>query len=92
MTFYFLLRYIADMKTRDYRLSLREVLERREMSMYKLAQDTGLAYSTLWKLDKGDSQGVSFDVLDKICLALECTPNDLFAFIGGGKVKTGKAR
>ena len=86
------MRYIADMKTKAYRLSLREVLERQEISMYKLAQDTGLAYSTLWKLDMGDSQGVSFDVLDKICSKLECTPNDLFAFIGEGKAKTGRAR
>lgn len=85
------MRYIADMKTKGYRLSVREILDQQGMSMYKLAQDTGLAYSTLWKLDNGDSQGVSFDVLEKICAVLNCTPNDLFGFITEGKGRGGKA-
>lgn len=60
-------------------ITLKQLLEARGMSMYALAKDTGLAYTTLWKLQSGDSQGISFDVLEKVCGALECTPNDLLA-------------
>ncbi len=63
-----------------------EVLKARGVSMYRLAKDTGLAYTTLWKLQNGDSQGVSFDVLEKICLRLDCSPGDLFS-VKRGKMK-----
>ena len=61
------------------RVHIKDVLREQGISMYRLAKDTGLAYTTLWKLQNGDSQGVSFDVLEKICNRLHCTPGDLFS-------------
>ena len=66
------------MNARMVTVNLSKLLEERGLSMYKLAKDTNLAYTTLWNLEKGRSQGVSFDVMEKVCLTLECTPSDLF--------------
>ncbi len=49
----------------------------KKISMYRLAKDTGVAYSTLWKLKTGRVNSIDFDVLAKICDYLECKPNDL---------------
>jgi DNA-binding Xre family transcriptional regulator len=46
-------------------------------SLYWLAKQSGIAYSTIHKLKKAAPQGISFDVLDKLCDALECAPGDL---------------
>jgi putative transcriptional regulator len=72
------------------RVHISEVLKSRGVSMYRLAKDTGLAYTTLWKLQNGDSQGVSFDVLEKICTRLHCTPSDLFTVGAAGKERKAK--
>jgi putative transcriptional regulator len=56
-------------------LRLKERLGNR--SLYWLAKQTGIAYSTIHKLATTATQGISFGVLDKLCDALECTPGDL---------------
>jgi putative transcriptional regulator len=56
-----------------------DVLGTRGKSLYWLAKETGISYNTLHRLQSGTSQGITFDVLDKICTALECAPGDLLA-------------
>ena len=53
------------------------LLEERNRSLYWLAKEMGVAYTTLWKLKTGATQGISYDVLEKICIALDCQPGDL---------------
>jgi putative transcriptional regulator len=53
------------------------LLSRQGHSFYWLAKETGVSYSTLWRLKKGRSLGVNFNTLVKICEALDCTPGDL---------------
>lgn len=48
-----------------------------DRSLYWLAKQSGVAYSTIHKLKKTQPQGISFDVLSKLCDALECAPGDL---------------
>lgn len=48
-----------------------------ERSLYWLAKKSGIAYSTIHKLQKAPPHGISFEVLDKLCEALECKPGDL---------------
>jgi len=67
------------MNTDVIKVNLSELLEARGVSMYKLAQDTQLAYTTLWKLQTKRTQGISFDVLEKVCAFLECTPGELLS-------------
>jgi len=46
-------------------------------SFYWLAKETGVSYSTLWRLKTGKAQGINFATLIKICEVLECTPGDI---------------
>ena len=54
-----------------------EVLEDKGKSLYWLAQETGVAYSTLHKFNKAQTKGIDFRVLDEICAALSCQPGDI---------------
>ncbi|PYS81720.1 MAG: XRE family transcriptional regulator [Acidobacteria bacterium] len=54
-----------------------DLLQARGRSLYWLAKEAGVAYTTLWKLRAAESQGISFGVLDRICAALDCAPGDL---------------
>jgi putative transcriptional regulator len=62
---------------------LAELLEEKGMTLYKLAQETRLAYSTLHKLSKGRTESIDFRVLDGICTVLDCHPGDVLIRIGG---------
>ena len=59
-----------------------------EIRPYKLAKETGLSHSLLWKLRHGKTKGIKFEVLERICEALNCEPNDVLL---RGKTK-GRAR
>lgn len=56
---------------------INDVLEDRRKTAYWLAKKTGISYTTLWRLGKGDSKGINFNTLEKICRALDCGPGDL---------------
>jgi putative transcriptional regulator len=60
---------------------LSEVLEAQGKTMYWLAAETGIAYSTLHRLGKARAQSVDFRVLDLICDKLDCQPGDLLVRI-----------
>ena len=62
-----------------------ELLDARGKSLYWLAKEIGVAYTTLWKLKTGESQGVSFGVLDGICKALDCGPGEVLVRIPDSK-------
>lgn len=59
-------------------VKLKELLESRQMTIYKLAQQTGVSYNNLHRIATKKAKVMSFDVLEKLCLALDCKPNDLF--------------
>lgn len=56
---------------------LKQYLKKRDISLAKLCRMTGLCYKTidLWAL--GKTRSVIGDAVDKICYALNCTPNDI---------------
>ncbi|MGH9832959.1 MAG: helix-turn-helix domain-containing protein [Blastocatellia bacterium] len=74
------------------KVNLTELLEARGISMYRLAKDTEIAYQTLWKLNTGRAQRIGFDLLEKICLRLDCTPGELLLINPGVAVKKKGAR
>jgi putative transcriptional regulator len=59
------------------RVTIDEVLKEREKSIYWLANETGLTYRRLISVCKNQTSSISFDYIEKICISLGCTPNDI---------------
>lgn len=58
------------------------------MSPYRLMKATGLSSGTVYGLVNDASTGLSTETLEKICVALQVTPNDVIeielpAVVGG---------
>lgn len=70
---------------------INELLKDRQRTAYWLAKETGISYTTIWRLGKGDALGINFATLEKICRALECDPGELLAIEARNK-KSGTAR
>ena len=66
-------------KIMEHKIKFRitEVLQQRGQSLYWLARNTGISYTTLWRLTKERALGINFATLEKVCVALECPPGDL---------------
>lgn len=71
---------------------LSEVLEVKGKTLYWLAQETGVAYSTLHRLGKARAQSVDFRVLDQICVALDCQPGDILIRVAVVEGKAAKKK
>lgn len=59
---------------------LSEILGRKRMMQTELARLSGISYGTIKNLYKDKTKGIDFDTLNKLCNALECTPNDILEF------------
>ena len=59
------------------KIHLKELLKKRGNTMSELANETGISMSTLSILGRGESKGIQFDTLEKICTFLSVTPSDL---------------
>ncbi|HEY2866010.1 MAG TPA: helix-turn-helix domain-containing protein [Pyrinomonadaceae bacterium] len=59
------------------------LLTKRDKSVYWLAKETGVSYSTLWRLKSGKALGINFATLVKICDAFGCHPGDLLVLKKG---------
>jgi putative transcriptional regulator len=61
---------------------LKELLETRGKSRYWLAQETGIQFNTLTRIERAESSNrIELRVLDEICRALQCQPGDLLTFV-----------
>ena len=60
------------------KMRLGELLKEKDKSVYWLKQVTGISHATIYNMSNGNTKMISFENLEKICDALECTPNDLF--------------
>ncbi|MCH4200554.1 MAG: helix-turn-helix transcriptional regulator [Clostridium tyrobutyricum] len=56
---------------------LKEYLSKENKTGYWLYKKTGLTKKTVYDLINNKTDGIKFDTLDKICKALDCTPNDI---------------
>lgn len=61
-------------------LKLKELLEQKGKSVYWLKHETNISHATIYKMVNNETKMISFDNLEKICNALNCTPNDIFEF------------
>jgi putative transcriptional regulator len=69
---------------------LDEVIAEKGHTRYWLALRTGISQQNLGRIARGETTGIEFDLLERICEALECQPGDLLKHIKdekGGKKK-----
>ena len=59
------------------KIKLNSLLKAQGKTLYSLAKETGISYNALWKISNGKVQGITFDVLERLCLNLNCTAGDL---------------
>jgi DNA-binding Xre family transcriptional regulator len=62
------------------KISLKRLLDKEKKTMYAVAKETSISYTTIHKLCTKPVASVDLDVLDKLCKNLKCTPNDLLEF------------
>jgi putative transcriptional regulator len=67
---------------------LTKLLEEKGVTLYRLAKETDLAYSTLHKFSNGRTVSIDFRVLDLICATLNCQPGDLLVHVPSGSKGT----
>jgi len=73
------------MNTTMIKPMLSELLEEKGVTLYRLAKDTDLAYSTLHKFSNGRTESIDFRVLDLICATLNCQPGDVLIRVPNGQ-------
>ena len=72
---------------------LKGLLESRGRTRYWLAQETGIQYKTLARIEQAESSNrIELRVLDEICRALECQPGDLLVFVDKPEPASTRAR
>lgn len=60
---------------------LSEILGKKRMMQTELSRLSGVSYAAIKNLYKDKTKGIDFETLNKLCNALECTPNELLEFI-----------
>ena len=59
------------------KIDIKEKLNAKGMSRYELSKRVDVTYPTITAIYESKSKSINLDTLEKICLALECTPNDI---------------
>ena len=60
-------------------IKINELLDQKQKSRYWLAKQIGMTHQNLTKLANNQTESIKFNYLEKICDALECTPNDILS-------------
>ena len=59
-------------------LKVNQLLEQQGHTAYWLSKQTGISPNNIGKICNGETSTIRFDTIEKICLALNCSINDLF--------------
>lgn len=59
------------------RINIKDIMDDKKITRYELAKNIGVTYPTMTNIYNGESTSIKFDILEKICLQLDCTPNDI---------------
>jgi putative transcriptional regulator len=60
---------------------MEQLLEERGHTLYWLAKELGVDYTTIHRFKSGKAAGVTFDLLARMCEALGCKPGDLLVLV-----------
>lgn len=63
------------------KVTFKDLIARNNTTISKIHEATSISRSTLTLLANGESKGIQFDTLEKLCLYLNSTPNDLFKIL-----------
>ena len=63
------------------KINLGKILEQQNKSMYWLSKQTGISQNSISKIVKGETSGINFDTLEKICVALKCNISDILEIV-----------
>ena len=67
---------------------LKDLLAARGRTRYWLAQETGIQFKTLARIERAEaSNRIELRVLDEICRVLECQPGDLLVRVDNSKAE-----
>ena len=58
-------------------VNLNEILYKRSISLSYFARQIGCSYSNLWKFANNETNSISYDLLEKICVELNCGVEDI---------------
>lgn len=61
-------------------INIQNQLKQKNMSRYELAKRIGVTYPTIDNIYKSTSVSIKFEILEAICIELDCTPNDILIF------------
>lgn len=64
-------------------LNVKSILDEQGKSQYWLSKKTGISPNNIGKICNGETKNIRLDTMDKICNALNCTPNDILIFNKG---------
>jgi len=59
---------------------LSELLGKKRIKMAELSRGTGISYSAIKNIYHDKTIAIEFDILNRLCSFLECTPNDILEF------------
>lgn len=54
-----------------------DILKKKNKTRYWLSNEIDLGYQSLMRICNNETSSIRFEILEKICLALDCTPNDI---------------
>lgn len=58
-------------------ITLDQVMQSKGITQHKLSKMTGIMPHNIGRIRKGETDRITFANLEKICIALDCTPNDI---------------
>ena len=59
-------------------LNVKELLKNKQKTKYWLVQNMHSDYKTISDMMDNKTSGIKFETIEKLCILLDCTPNDLF--------------
>ena len=62
------------------RLNVKELMEKNNMSKYKLHTLIGMSYQNFSKMIDNKTKSIKYETIDALCAIFDCTPNELFVF------------
>lgn len=58
-------------------INLENILNKKGLTKYWLSKQTGISYPTISKLCNNETISANFETIEKICICLNCSVNDL---------------
>jgi DNA-binding Xre family transcriptional regulator len=63
------------------RFKLKELMDKKGVTYRQLSQESGVSTSILYKMVQNTGQNVQTDVLERVCVALDCAFDELMEIV-----------